>query len=87
MRRLAGALARVVIVTVAALSATAAARQPAFAQVKCVGLYCAIVSVPDPRHRRNVGGQVRDRRGHGGLAHRRGRAVRERRRHGDNARW
>jgi hypothetical protein len=48
MRRLAGAFARVLIVTVAALSTTAAARQHTFAQVKCVGLYCAIVRVGDP---------------------------------------
>jgi len=59
MLRLAGALARVLttivntivimtIVMTAALSTCAAARHHAVAQVKCLGLYCAIVSVPDP---------------------------------------
>jgi hypothetical protein len=51
MLRLAGALARVlitIITIVAALSIPAAAHPPAYARVKCVGMYCAIVSVPDP---------------------------------------
>ncbi len=48
MLRLAGALTLVFIVIVAAFSTPAAARRHALARVKCVGMYCAIVSVPDP---------------------------------------
>ena len=51
MLRHAGALARVLIIIViiaATLATPAGARRHAYAQVKCVGLYCAIVSVRGP---------------------------------------
>jgi hypothetical protein len=63
MRRLAGALALVFMFVAVTLSTSAAARQNTYARVKCVGLYCAIVSVPAPRLRQGYDGQVR--RGHG----------------------
>ena len=58
MRRLAGALALVhIIVALAAATLTtpAAAHRHAYARVKCVGLYCAIVSVPRPGLRQGYG--------------------------------
>jgi hypothetical protein len=67
MLRLAGALA-LVLILVAATPASPAAARHALARVKCVGLYCAIVSVPDPPSPRSRRSGARAREGFGGQA-------------------